>query len=1036
MGFSSRPIPPIRVQSDTPCPPSNSATPVPLHLKQVKQEQLEGSENGSICTYGGHVLPNISRCANDELKEKVDVSAETLSDGAGEELRTYTNLEASQNKNPSQQHSGESYAASNVTSILDSKKSNLNGNGLYMPTVTSAAYSPTPSDISSIRFTPQNVPSVACSISSHHYPPSSASSEKYFLEPLGAPLKQESLHGSGTASIKTLTTLTPQGSRGPASIAGSDICDQLMPPSSALSQYASSFNSLSPFPIEISPAGSSFASPRHSARSMSARGRKRALSLSPLSADGLDFNTIIRTSPTSLVAYINGSRGSSTSISPSLSLQPGEYGHLSARTGISPIVQSSAETTLPCSVGTNAPLREAPTYHVPKHTYGFNNNNNANNISNVQMHHHIDHTNTGTEAIAGQLVVQPRNEALLEYTNFHGNYQSYKQELIDTYQMPPPSQYPHTSGNYAAHAPHAAAAYNQNPSNSVITTYQDSTFPPQNVSYSNSGSYSHHNTYLPTCGTTNYQISVGYSNQTANFQSNSLPPVNMQMPTLTSELPPPPPYSQHFDGLRGKSSPPMSHVQGTPSPVKNGDDTEEKIMICRWIDCNAIFEEQDELVRHIEKVHIDQRKGEDFTCFWQGCTRRFKPFNARYKLLIHMRVHSGEKPNKCTFEGCPKAFSRLENLKIHLRSHTGEKPYLCQHPGCTKAFSNSSDRAKHQRTHLDTKPYACQIPGCTKRYTDPSSLRKHVKAHAAKEHQARKKLRTREEFAPPDILSDCLSIQSIHPLSHGDSPLDLNDSGIGRSPHSSCPTSAELFSGVYPSRHSSRSGATTGTSNYSSHTSPVSMQGSPQGVPTTQSLGSVTDTNQQERARVHPHPPPLATRRTFPPALLPRRNTHQGPGSAPMKTRPHPMTAPLQGLRHNSYSSSKPLQVPSHPTSNLPSSPVVFRRPVVPPSHVRPSITFQTLHPLPRPLPVNNNTFKSLTPLNLLQDSSSTNEVETLERVLSAQSITERGGHQQPVSGSAVMSTGHSLEDNNLLQMNAVDRCPSQLSAIYAEGAS
>ncbi len=49
--------------------------------------------------------------------------------------------------------------------------------------------------------------------------------------------------------------------------------------------------------------------------------RKRALSISPVSDASIDLQTMIRTSPNSLVAYINNSRSSSAASS--------SYGHLS-----------------------------------------------------------------------------------------------------------------------------------------------------------------------------------------------------------------------------------------------------------------------------------------------------------------------------------------------------------------------------------------------------------------------------------------------------------------------------------------------------------------------------------------------------------------------------------------------------------------------------------------------------------------------------------------------------------------------------------
>ncbi|KRT83555.1 zinc finger protein, partial [Oryctes borbonicus] len=197
-------------------------------------------------------------------------------------------------------------------------------------------------------------------------------------------------------------------------------------------------------------------------------------------------------------------------------------------------------------------------------------------------------------------------------------------------------------------------------------------------------------------------------------------------PKMTEELMMPnSPNSMQSDSDNSISSVDISPepIQGKPLAISSKI-TETR---CCWRSCGIVFESLDKLSDHVSKVHAISGLGGLYYCGWEGCARNNKGFNARYKMLVHVRTHTNEKPHQCNL--CNKSFSRAENLKIHTRSHSGEKPYICPVPGCNKAYSNSSDRFKHTRTHQVEKPYQCKIPGCPKRYTDPSSLRKHVKTY-------------------------------------------------------------------------------------------------------------------------------------------------------------------------------------------------------------------------------------------------------------------------------------------------------------------
>ncbi|XP_034417575.1 zinc finger protein ZIC 5 isoform X1 [Cyclopterus lumpus] len=107
-------------------------------------------------------------------------------------------------------------------------------------------------------------------------------------------------------------------------------------------------------------------------------------------------------------------------------------------------------------------------------------------------------------------------------------------------------------------------------------------------------------------------------------------------------------------------------------------------LICKWIDqdqsqkkpCSKTYGTMHELVNHVTVEHVGGPEQSSHVCFWEECPREGKAFKAKYKLINHIRVHTGEKPFPCPFPGCGKVFARSENLKIHKRTHTGQRETL------------------------------------------------------------------------------------------------------------------------------------------------------------------------------------------------------------------------------------------------------------------------------------------------------------------------------------------------------------------------
>ncbi|KAG8595625.1 hypothetical protein GDO81_001579 [Engystomops pustulosus] len=845
--ISGQQIPPIRVHTGTPCPSSNSATPSPANGLYLKMPM------------GGGVAPQSSESTIHlpalSPRRQVVTNGKPIF-----QVPQPPNLQSSSSSKPKQQEFGSPFPANCVKGNVafgQQNKTQAKGscNNLMV----------TSSPMMVQRLGPISPPANQAATACHQISPSLQ--RNLNLQHLAIPpsdtrslMSRESLASTTLSLTESHSTMSVKqewshGYRIHASNHGSQNSSEpgdllSIAPGTSMSNNSVS-NSLPSYLFGLENNCSPYPSPRHSSpRSHSARSKKRALSLSPLSDGiGIDFNTIIRTSPTSLVAYINGSRASPATSSP----QPEVYGHfLGVRGSCIP----------PTCAGSNS----------QKSLLAINDNVSLpGNLSEYQRMQQLERNNLHADAMNNMAV---RHNIGLNEGQTVGVLKS---ERLDDY-----------PGGTIDIAPQASLPLTAPPAHQGPP-------PPYHV---------HQHMHQHELLNQSHQL--------------SLPPPG-QVPLLEED--------GEIDDFNGKHC-------------------------CRWIDCSALYDQQEELVRHIEKVHIDQRKGEDFACFWAGCPRRYKPFNARYKLLIHMRVHSGEKPNKCT------------------------------------------------------KPYACQIPGCSKRYTDPSSLRKHVKAHSSKDQQARKKLRSRTEL-DQEILSDCLTIQPLQPAT---SPQDPSENTLGRSPgpaHDVFP--ATLFS----STHSSRSGTAAGSVPQSqplstSHPSPGSnMQSSPHNassqLPPLTPMESGTD-------RFSPHH--ISPRRFNAPSTMMSKRTPQPPqvqqtGASYSKTYPAIANASVQPNSLHVQGFYGQLQT------------------FCPPHYNDPQRNMQ-----------HGNTCSMVPPFEDCVPHSCGNKTDfdVFHRAFTSHSGITVYDFPNGSAGLFGDPQRNISEDTSFLQINAIDRCPSQLSSVYTEG--
>lgn len=171
--------------------------------------------------------------------------------------------------------------------------------------------------------------------------------------------------------------------------------------------------------------------------------------------------------------------------------------------------------------------------------------------------------------------------------------------------------------------------------------------------------------------------------------------------------------------------------------------------------CSQKFIHSASVTRHIRRAHLPE--------YLPGGNREFdnvqcpvcEKIYLRSSLVVHMRVHNGEKPFACKI--CNKCFSTKWNLELHnwthqsrsnmpfkcnfckgaffrepdfiahLNAHRNYKPFTCN--VCGQKFIRKYSCLRHQEEHKKSKQFVCAVSGCAKSFHRSYYLRDHMKVH-------------------------------------------------------------------------------------------------------------------------------------------------------------------------------------------------------------------------------------------------------------------------------------------------------------------